>query len=349
MITQTPSQAIATGIGNTSRWQSPQWKSELRQAVSDVRMLLQLLELQDSDIAFKVVEASEFPLRVPLPFIQRMEKGNPDDPLLKQVLPVNLEKIPQPGFVSDPLRENEYNPVPGIIHKYHGRVLLITTPVCAVNCRYCFRRHFPYSENTPGKQQWLVSLDYIRENPSISEVILSGGDPLATDDQHLGWLVAEIESIPHVKRLRIHTRLPVVMPSRIDERCLAWMANRRLKLCVVLHINHGNEIDKPLVKSVSRIRGLDIPVLNQSVLLKGINDNRDVLITLSEKLFESGILPYYLHMLDPVAGGAHFHITEDQALTLYRSLQAQLPGYLLPKLVRDVPGELSKVMIGTQI
>lgn len=347
MITQTPSHTIATRAQSTEPWRSPLWKSELRDAVTDVRTLLQLLELQDSELAFRVLEASGFPLRAPLPFIRRMGKGDPDDPLLKQVLPLGLEKIPQPGFIDDPLRENDYNPVPGVIHKYHGRVLLITTPVCAVNCRYCFRRHFPYSENTPGKQQWLASLNYIRENISISEVILSGGDPLATDDQHLGWLVGEIENIPHVKRLRIHTRLPVVIPSRIDDLCLGWMANRRLKLCMVLHINHGNEIDDDLEAASARVRALGIPVLNQSVLLKGINDNPDTLAALSEKLFESGILPYYLHTLDAVAGSAHFHIPETEALGLYRQLQARLPGYLLPRLVSDIPGERSKVMIGT--
>jgi len=274
-----------------------------------------------------------------------MEKGNPDDPLLRQVLPVSDETLNATGFVADPLEESRFNPVPGIVHKYRGRVLLITTPVCAVNCRYCFRRHFPYAENTPGKQQWLRSLDYIRADAAIREVILSGGDPLATDDQHLAWLVAEIEKIPHVTRLRIHTRLPVVIPSRIDDLCLTWMSNTRLKLCLVLHVNHANEIDSHLSAAVARIRKQDITVLNQAVLLRGVNDNAQILAALSETLFHTGILPYYLHLLDPVAGGAHFEIPSAEASEIYRELQAMVPGYLLPRLVRDIPGEASKTLI----
>ncbi|MFA5630464.1 MAG: EF-P beta-lysylation protein EpmB [Porticoccaceae bacterium] len=339
MITQTSPQAIAT-------WSSPQWKRELREAVTDSCTLLALLDLADSPLAGKVLASSSFPLRVPLPFVARMEKGNPHDPLLRQVLPVSDENLTPSGFVDDPLEESRFNPVPGIVHKYRGRVLLITTPVCAVNCRYCFRRHFPYAENTPGKQQWLRSLDYIRADSAIREVILSGGDPLATDDQHLAWLVKEIEKIPHVIRLRIHTRLPVVIPSRIDGPCLAWMGTSRLKLCVVLHINHANEIDAHLSAAAARMRALDIAVLNQAVLLRGVNDDAQLLADLSETLFDAGILPYYLHLLDPVSGGAHFETDAGKATGIYRELQAMVPGYLLPRLVRDVPGEASKTLVG---
>lgn len=351
MITQTPPKTIgATAVNSAAPVAmeapaTPLWKLELRNAVTSVETLLDMLSLTNSPIATQALLDSPFPLRVPLGFIKRMEAGNPDDPLLKQVLPVIDEEKIQPGFSTDPLAEKHYNPVPGIIHKYHGRVLLITTPVCAINCRYCFRRHFPYSDNNPGKQQWLASLAYISADSSISEVILSGGDPLATDDQHLGWLVSEIGKIPHVKRLRIHSRLPVVIPSRIDERCLAWMADTRLQLCMVLHINHSNEIDDDVIAAISKLRLAGVAVLNQSVLLQGVNDSVETLSKLSENLFAAGVIPYYLHLLDPVSGAGHFLCQEQQVSVIYRQLQSQLPGYLLPRLVRDIPGELSKVLI----
>jgi EF-P beta-lysylation protein EpmB len=327
---------------------SPQWKIELREAVSDSQELLQLLNLEANALAAEVKPKNRFPLRVPRGFIARMEKGNPDDPLLRQVLPLISEDASLPGFNTDPLRENDYNPAPGVIHKYHGRVLLITTPVCAINCRYCFRRHFPYSDNNPGKRQWLESLAYIRSDASISEVILSGGDPLATDDEHLGWLASQLDAIPQLKRLRIHSRLPVVIPSRINDDFLAWTLNSRLKVSMVLHINHGNEINGEVSAAVARLRAQGILVFNQSVLLKGINDNAETLIELSEKLFDIGIVPYYLHTLDPVAGAGHFYCDSPASLALYRELQRQLPGYLLPKLVSDVPGRSSKLIITPQ-
>ncbi|MCK9503208.1 MAG: EF-P beta-lysylation protein EpmB [Porticoccaceae bacterium] len=347
----TASAAAATAQGlviASSKGQSPQWKMELRNAVTSSGELLKLLDLDTSPLADAVTAKSPFPLRAPLSFVARMEKGNPDDPLLKQVLPLISEEVPVPGFSADPLMENAYNPTPGIIHKYQGRVLLISTPVCAINCRYCFRRHFPYGDNNPGKRQWLESLDYIRGDTSIREVILSGGDPLATDDEHLSWLVGQLDAIPQLKRLRIHSRLPVVIPSRINDDCLAWMLKSRLKLSMVVHINHGNEINHEVSAAIARLRTQGIMVFNQSVLLKGINDNTETLIELSEKLFDAGIVPYYLHTLDPVAGAGHFHCDTPAALTLYRELQRQLPGYLLPKLVRDVPGTSSKLIIVPQ-
>jgi EF-P beta-lysylation protein EpmB len=334
MITQT----IAT-------WQTSTWKDELREAITDVRELLDLLGLGDSDLSHRVQHAPPFRLRVPRGFVARMTCGDPDDPLLRQVVPLTDELAPTPGFSGDPLAESAYNPVPGIIHKYRGRVLLITTPVCAINCRYCFRRHFPYGENTPGRKQWRASLAYIAADPSISEVILSGGDPLASDDRQLAWLVGEIEAIPHIRRLRIHSRLPVVIPSRIDEQCLAWLAATRLSLCMVLHINHPREIDPQVAAMVARLRDARIQVLNQAVLLAGVNDSVQTLADLSETLFAAGVLPYYLHLLDPVAGAGHFDTPEEEGRTLHLGLQHLLPGYLVPKLVRDTPGEPAKMLI----
>ena len=328
--------------------QTPDWKDELRDAVTSVPDLLALLNLSPADFPGGLVIDSNFPLRVPLSFVRRMRRSDPHDPLLLQVLPLAAEEVAHSGFVADPLAERQYNPVPGVIHKYRGRALLVTTPVCAVNCRYCFRRHFPYADNTPGKRQWRQSLTYIAESPEISEVILSGGDPLATDDQHLAWLAAEITAIPHVRRLRIHSRLPVVIPNRVDDRLMHWLAKLPLDVAFVLHINHPQEIDNALRAAAAQLREAGILVLNQSVLLKGINDDDSVLVQLSEELFSAGILPYYLHLLDPVAGAAHFDISEQTARTLYTGMRERLPGYLLPRLVRDIPGEASKMPITPQ-
>jgi len=328
-------------------WQTSTWKEELRDAVTNVGDLLALVKVQPDDLDNPALAASPFPLRVPMSFIARMESGNPRDPLLLQVLPQQLEQREIPGFLADPLEETDYNPAPGVIHKYNGRALLITTPVCAVNCRYCFRRHFPYSENNPGKKQWQESLSYITRDETLSEVILSGGDPLATSDQHLAWLVGEIEHIPHIRRLRIHTRLPVVIPSRVDDALVNWLGKTHLQTVVVLHINHPREINGELAEAVARLRCTGAQILNQAVLLKGINDCPATLVELSEALFASGILPYYLHTLDKVTGAGHFAISDREAVALHEKMRENLPGYLVPQLVRDVPGKPSKVPITT--
>lgn len=329
-------------------WERVTWKEELREAVSGVDRLLALLGLRESDLGAGVILDSDFPLRVPASFVRRMEPGNPRDPLLLQVLPLASEQETVAGFTADPLLESTYNPVPGIVHKYRGRALLITSPACAIHCRYCFRRHFPYADNNPGKRAWRRSLDYIAGEDSITEVILSGGDPLTSDDRHLAWLAGEIANIPHVRRLRIHTRLPVVIPQRVDDDLLRWLGDSRLQLAVVLHANHPGEIDAELGRAVARLRNTGATVLNQTVLLRGINDSPDALVSLSERLFSIGVLPYYLHMLDPVAGAHHFRVEDDTASALYSAMKSRLPGYLLPRLVRDVPGARSKVYIEPQ-
>lgn len=320
------------------------WKTELSHSISSTTELLSRLGLGVQDLSKRQQAAQDFPLKVPESFVARMHYGDPEDPLLTQVLPCAKELQPSDHFSPDPLEESKHNPVPGIVHKYRNRVLLIVSPNCAINCRYCFRRHFPYKENRQSKQQWQQALNYIRSREEINEVIYSGGDPLAANDQFLEWLTQQIAAISHIKRLRIHSRLPVVIPSRVDHRLLNWLTNSRFKPIVVLHINHAQEIDRSLEAAVQRLLDQGIQVLNQAVLLRGVNNSASALVNLSERLFDCGIMPYYLHLLDPVAGASHFDIPEQQARDLYRQMQAQLPGYLVPKLVRDKPGEPSKTL-----
>lgn len=321
------------------------WKAELSNSVTSIDQLLKQLGLNANDLNASQQAARDFAIKVPQPFVQLMEYGNPNDPLLKQVLPIKSELNIDANFSTDPVDESNYNPVSGIVHKYRRRVLMIISPNCAINCRYCFRRHFPYNENRQSKQQWLKALDYLKQRPEINEVIYSGGDPLAANDQFLHWLTAEIESIKHIKRLRIHSRLPVVIPSRVDDHLISWLGNTRLKPTFVMHINHSNEIDTALGEAVERLTKVGVKVLNQAVLLKGINDSSQQLIDLSEKLFDIGIMPYYLHMLDPVQGASHFNISKHCAVEIYRQLQAELPGFLVPKLVQERAGETSKSLI----
>jgi len=261
------------------------------------------------------------------------------------VLPLLAERAQLPGYVSDPLEESDASAAPGIIHKYHGRVLLVTTGACAVHCRYCFRRHFPYQDHQQSPAQWREGLDYIRKDESISEVILSGGDPLVLGNQRLDSLLELLAAIPHLRRLRIHTRLPVVLPQRIDAQLLQLLARNRLQCCVVIHSNHPAELDGSVAAALSDLREVGVTLLNQSVLLRSINDHSDTLCLLSEKLYQHGVLPYYLHLLDPVAGGAHFDVTEFTARQIYRQLLDRLPGYLVPKLVRETPESSSKTPV----
>ena len=315
----------------------PAWKEELQQAITNPAELIQLLGL-DAGLKSGIEKAGEsFSLKVPRPFVSRMVKGDPNDPLLRQVLPAPAEMIINPGYSLDPLSEQHLSPSAGIIQKYHGRVLLMVSGYCAVHCRYCFRRHFPYQENRLNRQQWRQIIADIAADSTISEVIYSGGDPLAVSDNQLAWLTQSIAEIPHIKRLRIHTRLPVVIPSRIDSHFIDWLTGTRLKIVVVLHINHANEIDHQLAAAVTKLRQANIILLNQTVLLKGINDNANCLTELSEALFSAGIMPYYLHLLDKVEGAEHFDIEESSAKAIYRQLLSQLPGYLTPKMVREIP------------
>lgn len=324
---------------------STRWQTELAEAVRDPRELLALLELDERWLEPARRAAEAFPLRVPRPFLARMAKGDPADPLLRQVLPLGEELVAVPGYVSDPVGDMPSRAARGVLHKYRGRVLLIATAACGVHCRYCFRRHFPYSDETARADEWRAALDYLRADPTIHEVILSGGDPLSLSDERLATLNAELDRIPHLTTLRIHTRQPVVLPSRVDEKLLCWIGAGRLQKVMVLHMNHAREMDAALAGACAKLRQAGAMLLNQSVLLRGVNDSVDALQALSEAAFSAGVLPYYLSLLDPVAGAAHFDVPEAAALALMDALRARLPGYLVPKLVREVAGAPSKLPI----
>ena len=329
--------------GSATTVDSLSWQEQLATSIRDARHLLKLLELDPALLEGALAAHEDFPLRVPVAYLHRIEKGNPNDPLLRQVLPLGVELLATPGYSSDPLNEQNANPVPGLVHKYHGRVLLIVSPNCAINCRYCFRRHFPYGDNKPGRGEWQQTLDYISCDSSITEVIFSGGDPLAASDRQLQWLVEQLEAIPHVKRLRIHTRLPVVIPDRITDHCLQWLGDNRFQTSMVIHTNHPNELDDSVNIALQRLKKSGVTLLNQTVLLEGINDSANILGQLSERLFECGVLPYYLHQLDHVIGAAHFAVSDERARQLHQNLMAALPGYLVPKLVREIPDAPHKV------
>lgn len=326
-------------------WQSPRWQNELADLIRSPAELIELLELDRAQLPAALAAGKDFELRVPRAYAARIRKGDPNDPLLRQVLPLGDELVGAPGYSSDPLGEAEANPYPGLIHKYHGRVLLIVSGSCAINCRYCFRRHFPYQDNNPGRTRWQSALDYIAADPSISEVIYSGGDPLNAPDRQLQWLTERVADIAHVRRLRIHSRLPVVLPNRIDESCLEWMTGHRLETSLVIHSNHAQELDSSVAEALARLKQVGITLLNQTVLLKGVNDSAIALRELSERLFSCGVLPYYLHLLDKVAGAQHFDLPLKTAVELHRQLEAELPGYLVPKLVREIAGASSKTPI----
>jgi EF-P beta-lysylation protein EpmB len=313
------------------------WQDQLANSIRNPEQLLKLLDLDPSLLDGALKAHQDFPLRVPLPYLQRINKGDPTDPLLRQVLPLGNELLAAPGYSEDPLDEQSANPIPGLVHKYHGRVLLIVSPNCAINCRYCFRRHFPYQDNKPGRNEWQQALSYIANDSSISEVIFSGGDPLAASDKQLKWLTENVAQIDHVKRLRVHTRLPIVIPDRITNSCLQWLTCTRLKTSMVIHSNHPNELDTAVAHALNQLKGAGVTLLNQTVLLSGINDSLPVLQQLSERLFDIGVLPYYLHQLDRINGAAHFEVSDAQAKLLVSELMATLPGYLVPKLVREMP------------
>ncbi len=331
-------QAISTTAVTT-------WQEELIQAIRDPRELLELLELPLELLPPANAASQLFELKVPRTFVARMAKGDLADPLLRQVLPLGEEQISTEGYSQDPLAEAQSNALKGLVHKYQGRVLLVVAPHCAVNCRYCFRRHFPYHDNNPSRQQWLEVFAKIANDSSIHEVIFSGGDPLASPDRQLQWMVDQLEQIPHLKRLRIHTRLPVVIPQRVTDSLLGWLTGSRLKPVVVIHANHAAEIDESVAAALAQLRKRGVMLLNQAVLLKGVNDQLDDQTALSERLFEVDVLPYYLHLLDKVQGTSHFDLPAQHAVALHRQMQAVLPGFLVPKLVREEAGERQKTLM----
>ena len=321
------------------------WQQSLANAVTNPEELLKLLELDMQLLAPALSAARLFPLKAPREFISRIEKSNINDPLLRQLLPLGEETHITPGYDEDPLQEANANPIPGLLHKYHNRVLLTFTGACAINCRYCFRRHFPYGDNNPGRSGWDKAIDYIAANANINEVILSGGDPLIANDRTLQIFSDKLNALTHVKRLRIHTRIPVILPDRITADFIAWLKQLRQKPVMVIHCNHAQEINQPVREAIQQLANAGVTLLNQSVLLKGINDDADVLANLSEALFETGVQPYYLHVPDKVQGTAHFDLNRAQAQALHDALRIRLSGYLVPKLVYEQPGALAKISI----
>ena len=324
--------------------QIPDWRQEMARAITDPRELLQLLELPLSLLPAARAAARSFGLRVPRSYLALMKKGAADDPLLRQILPVHEELRETPGYCDDPVGDLGAVQGAGILAKYAGRSLLLASAACAVHCRYCFRRAFPYGEHLAGRHGWHQSLETLRRRPDVSEIILSGGDPLSLDDSRLAELIADLGDIPHLQRLRIHTRLPVVIPRRITPGLIDTLGNSRLRPVMVLHFNHPRELADPVSERLAGLRPV-CPLLNQTVLLRGVNDDVATLAQLSERLFDSGVLPYYIHLLDRVQGAAHFEVDEAAARTLMAALRRALPGYLTPRLVKEQEGEPAKTLI----
>ena len=321
---------------------APDWKRLWRDAVRDPRELLAMLGLGHLGAGLSDAAAAQFPLRVPRGFVARMAPGDPADPLLRQVLPVLDEERVVPGFALDAVGDGAARAGHGVIRKYQGRALLVATGSCAVNCRYCFRRHFPYAGETAAAGQWREAVATIAADPSLHEVILSGGDPLSLSTPKLAELTMALAEIPHVRRLRVHTRLPVVLPERVDADLLGWLRALPWPVVVVVHANHAREFDATVDAAMARLREAGATLLNQAVLLRGVNDSLDALADLCERGHAAGVLPYYLHQLDRVAGTAHFEIGDDEARALHQALAARLPGYLVPRLVREIPGDPGK-------
>lgn len=318
------------------------WRQVWREAVRDPRELLVMLGLDSLAATLSDAAAAQFPLRVPRGFVARMRRGDAGDPLLRQVLPVLEEDRIVPGFGLDAVGDAQARRGGGVIHKYQGRALLVATGSCAVHCRYCFRRHYPYAEDTAAAAGWRNAIALIRDDASIHEVILSGGDPLSLATHKLAELTDALRAVPHLRRLRLHTRLPVVLPQRVDAGLLDWLRGLPWPVAVVLHANHANEFDASVDAALADLRATGATLLNQAVLLRGVNDSVDALADLCERGHAAGVLPYYLHQLDRVAGAAHFEVGDVEALALHVALAARLPGYLVPKLVRELAGQPGK-------
>lgn len=349
MSTPAPTPAAGPSKRGRSLAQTPTaWQKAQRDAVTDPAELIRMLELPPDLLPAARRAARLFGLRVPRGYVARMRRGDPADPLLRQVLPLDAECGDTPGFGTDPVGDRASLLGDGVLHKYHGRALLIATGACAVHCRYCFRRHFPYAEANASRGNWRGALDRIAADANLREIILSGGDPLSLSDRRLRELAAALDRVPHLQRLRIHTRQPVVLPERIDAALLDWLAHGRLRRIVVIHANHPDEIDRRVAAALARLGETGAVLLNQSVLLRGVNDDPVTLAALSERLFQSGVMPYYLHLLDRTAGTAHFEVPVIRARRIWRELAVRLPGYLLPRLTRETPGEPSKTLIGLE-
>jgi EF-P beta-lysylation protein EpmB len=325
------------------------WQSCMRAAITDPRELLQLLDVDMKFLPAARLSAARFGLRVPRGFLARIRRGDIDDPVLRQILPLGAELDDRPQFVADAVGDLAAARVPGLIQKYRGRALLIASGSCAVHCRYCFRREFPYGEHTASRADWRAALAQLAGDSSIHEVILSGGDPLSLGDAKLAALTRGLAGISHIKRLRIHTRQPVVLPERVDAAFCGWLRQTQLQKVMVLHINHAQEIGPELVAACAALLEAGVVLLNQSVLLAGVNDDVDALHALSEALMAMRVLPYYLSLLDRVRGSGHFEVSEERAKLLVGTLMGRVPGYLVPRLVREIPGQASKTPVAVSL
>jgi len=324
------------------------WQQHFADAVTDPAELLRALDLGSEWLAPAEAAAKLFPLRVPRSFVARMRRGDPHDPLLRQVLPLGDELIETEGFGSDPIDESSYQQAPGLLRKYSSRALLVTTGECAVHCRYCFRREFPYEEQQGETGRWREAIASVAADPSIEELILSGGDPLSLSNARLNALTNSLKGIAHLNSLRLHTRNAIVLPSRIDAGFIDWIRSLPWRVTIVLHVNHAQELQGDALEALARLSTTGALLLNQSVLLRGVNDDATALSTLSRTLHAHGVLPYYLHLLDRVRGSAHFEVSESRGLEIIATMTSTLPGYLVPKLVREIPGAASKTAIVAQ-
>ncbi|MEN4937970.1 EF-P beta-lysylation protein EpmB [Stenotrophomonas sp. TWI273] len=330
-------QLSATPLAAPVRWQQ-RW----REAIRDPRELLRQLGLDPAELGVSDEAAGQFAVRVPQGFAARMRHGDRHDPLLRQVLPITDELKVVPGFSLDAVGDGAAKKATGVIQKYRGRALLVTTGSCAINCRYCFRRHFDYGTENAAREGWRDAVDAIAQDPDIDEVILSGGDPLSLATHKLVELTQALTQIPHLRRLRIHSRLPVVLPERVDDALVQWIGSLPWPVAFVIHANHANEFDASVDAAMARLREAGATLLNQAVLLRGVNDSIEALQALSERSFAAGVLPYYLYQVDRVEGVAHFEVADDTAKDLHAQLTARLSGYLVPKLVREISGDSSK-------
>lgn len=323
----------------------PAWQREFADSIRDPRTLLERLGIDDAGLHAAARRAPDFPVRVPEAYLRAMRPGDPEDPLFRQVFPFAEEAHSAAGFDTDPVGDLDAMARPGLLHKYRGRVLLVVTGACAVNCRYCFRRHFPYAEANAVNRHLETNLEYIAEDDSINEVILSGGDPLVLSDERLAPIARRLAAIPHLRRLRIHTRLPVVLPARVDDRLLAWIREMEIPVVTVIHANHANELTPAVGAALDRLAAAGCRLLNQAVLLRGVNDSPRAQVELGEALFDVGVTPYYLHCLDRVEGAAHYAVDDDAGARLLGAVRARLPGYLVPRLVREHAGEPAKTPV----
>jgi len=341
-----PVRATSHGDRASERPTAATWRDELRQAIRDPAQLVAALELPAELVEPARRAARDFPLFAPRPYVARMLKGDPADPLLQQVLPIESELQSPQDFTADPVGDESAKLAPGLLQKYSSRALLVTTGACAVHCRYCFRRHFPYSESPRSPDDWQPAIDRIAADPSIDEVILSGGDPLTLVDDHLAELARRLAKVPHLRRLRVHTRLPIMIPQRITTELIDWLRGTRLAPIMVVHANHAQEIDEPTAAAIGRLVDAGIAVLNQSVLLAGVNDTAQTLIALSRRLVDLRVMPYYLHQLDRVQGAAHFELPISRGLEIVEAMRRVLPGYAVPRYAQEVAGDDYKRVLG---